>query len=145
MKIKQIVLSIGLAIAIVAPVFTIANHELVRAASCGTTKNAVGEDVPIETSIIGGDICAGVDNSSDNVENNAIWKILTWVVNIMVAGVGILAVAGIVYGSILYTTAGGSQEQVKKAMGIFTNTAIGVIAFALMYVLLQWLIPGGVF
>lgn len=136
MKIKQIVVSIGLFAAITLPSTVFLSSAPVAAEQkCGD----------VDTSIIGGDICAGVDNSSDNVENNAIWKILTWVINIMVAGVGILAVAGIVYGSILYTTAGGSQEQVKKAMGIFTNTAIGIIAFALMYVLLQWLIPGGVF
>lgn len=136
MKIKQIVASIGLFASILVPSAVFFSSVPVTALECGEG---------VETSIIGGDICEGVDNKSDNVENNAIWKLLTWVINIMVAGVGILAVAGIVYGSILYTTAGGSQEQVKKAMGIFTNTAIGVIAFALMYVLLQWLIPGGVF
>ena len=135
MKIKQIVISVGLAVGVVSPLVTIAVPTFASAAECAG----------VTTSIIGEEVCGGADNSSDNVQDNAIWKILTWVVNIMVAGVGILAVAGIVYGSILYTTAGGSQEQVKKAMGIFTNTAIGVIAFALMYVLLQWLIPGGVF
>lgn len=136
MKIKQIVVSIGLFASILVPSAVFFSSAPVAAEQkCGD----------VDTSIIGGDICDGVNNSSDNPEDNAIWKLLEWVINIMVAGVGILAVAGIVYGSILYTTAGGSQEQVKKAMGIFTNTAIGVIAFALMYVLLQWLILGGVF
>ncbi|MNH46494.1 hypothetical protein D3C72_2301490 [compost metagenome] len=63
----------------------------------------------------------------------------------MTAGVGILAVGGIVYGSILYTSAGGSSEQTKKAMGIITNVVIGLIAYALMYAITNFLIPGGLF
>jgi hypothetical protein len=50
-----------------------------------------------------------------------------------------------VYGAVLYTSAGGNQEQVKKARTIFTNVAIGIIAFAAMWSLLNWLVPGGVF
>ena len=71
--------------------------------------------------------------------------ILIIVINILVAGVGVVALAGILYGAILYTTAGGSSEQVKKAMGIFQNVVIGVVAFAGMWVLLNFLVPGGVF
>lgn len=52
---------------------------------------------------------------------------------------------GIVYGSILYTSAGGNAEQTKKAMGIITNVVIGIIAYGLMYVGLNFLVPGGVF
>jgi hypothetical protein len=63
----------------------------------------------------------------------------------MAAGVGVLALAGIVYGSVLYTSAGGNQEQVKKAMGIFTNVVIGIVAYAGMWTLLNFLVPGGVF
>ena len=63
----------------------------------------------------------------------------------MTAGVGVLALAGIVYGAVLYTSAGGSPEQIKKARTIFTNVVIGVLAFAGMYTLLQFIVPGGVF
>jgi len=49
-----------------------------------------------------------------------------------------------VYGSILYTSAGGNPEQVKKARTIFTNVVIGVVAFAGMWALLNFIIPGGV-
>lgn len=100
-----------------------------------------------------GDGCGGADtaiikcdaDNSGEVQNNGIWAILLIVINIMTAGVGVLAVAGIVYGSILYTTAGDKADQVKKAIDVITNVVIGLIAFALMWAGLNFLIPGGVF
>ena len=97
-----------------------------------------------KTSIIGGDICAGVKDGK-NAEDSAIWKILLLVLNIMTAGVGILGVGGIVYGSIMYASAGDKADQTKKAIGIITNVVIGIIAYALMYLFLNFLIPGGIF
>ena len=89
--------------------------------------------------------CSNVDVTQDGVENTGLWSILITIINILTAGVGVVALGGIVYGSVLYTSAGGNQEQVKKAMGIFTNVVIGIIAFAGMWALLNFLIPGGVF
>ena len=97
--------------------------------------------------------CGGVDTALINcsqtggggVENSGLWGILLIVINVMTAGVGVLALAGIVYGAVLYTSAGGSPEQIKKARTIFTNVVIGVLAFAGMYTLLQFIVPGGVF
>lgn len=79
------------------------------------------------------------------VENTGLWSLLIFAVNVLTAGVGVVALAGIVYGSILYTTAGGSQEQIKKAVTIFTNVVIGIIAFAGMWALINFIVPGGVF
>lgn len=81
----------------------------------------------------------------DNVSNTGVWAILLLAINILTAGIGVAAIGGIVYGAILYTSAGGSQEQVKKAMGVITNVVIGVVAYALMFSLLNFLIPGGLF
>jgi len=81
----------------------------------------------------------------DVVANTGVWGILLVAINILTAGIGIVAIGGIVYASILYTSAGGSQEQVKKAMGIITNVVIGVLAYALMYAVLNFLVPGGLF
>jgi hypothetical protein len=89
--------------------------------------------------------CDNVTVGSDGVENTGVWSILLQAINILTAGVGIAAVGGIVYGAILYTSAGGSQEQVKKAMGIITNVVIGVVAYAVMFSGLNFLIPGGLF
>ena len=94
----------------------------------------------VETAIIKCD----QDNSA-GVKNNGIWALLLIAINVMVAGVGVLAVGGIVYGAILYTTAEDKAEQIKKAQSVLTNVVIGLVAFALMYVALQFIIPGGVF
>lgn len=99
----------------------------------------------VNTSIIGGDVCNGVNDKSGKPEDSAAWKLLLLVLNIMTAGIGILAVGGIVYGAILYTTSSDSQEQTKKAKDIIRNVVIGILAYAGMYLLLNFLIPGGIF
>ena len=88
------------------------------------------------------------DNNGDGVvdeKDSGIWSLLLLVINILTAGVGVVALGGIIYGAVLYTSAGGNQEQIKKSIGVFTNVVIGVIAFAGMWALLNFLIPGGVF
>jgi hypothetical protein len=79
------------------------------------------------------------------VQQSGLWSLLLTAINILTAGVGIVAIGGIIYASVLYTSAGGSQEQVKKAMGIIRNVVIGIVAYALMYSALNFLIPGGIF
>ncbi|MEP6710465.1 MAG: hypothetical protein ABJA64_01995 [Candidatus Saccharibacteria bacterium] len=91
--------------------------------------------------------CAGVDTAiiSNCTQSNGVWDLLLLAINILTGGVGIVAVGGIVYGSILYASAGDKAEQVKKAVGIITNVVIGIVGYLVMYALLQYLIPGGVF
>lgn len=105
------------------------------------TPTALADCGGVKTSIIN---CTE-NNSGTDTNNNGVFGILKLVINIMTAGVGILAVGGIVYGSILYTSAGGSSEQTKKAIGIITNVVIGLVAYALMYAVSNFLIPGGLF
>jgi len=86
------------------------------------------------------------NNSSDGgLENSDIWQVLILILNVMTGGVGIAAVGGIVFGAIMYASAGGSTEQTKKAITIITNVVIGIVAYALMYSLANFLIPGGLF
>lgn len=97
--------------------------------------------------------CGGVDTAiikcdedgSGGLETTGAWGILLLAINILTAGVGILAVAGVVYASIIYASAGGNPEQTKKAMGMITNIVIGVLAYALMFAVLNFIIPGGLF
>ena len=118
------------------------------------TPPADGGDGGLSNPIEGSD-CGGVqtaiikcdekyDNKGD-IETNGVWALLMLVLNILTAGVGIVAVGGIVYGAILYTTAEDKADQVKKATDIITNVVIGLIAFALMWALLNFIVPGGVF
>lgn len=108
--------------------------------------NANAADEELKCGVLPPSICGAAKKGDDKtVEDTGVWKLLLLVVNIMTAGAAIAAVGGIVYGAVMYTTAGGNQEQVKKARGIITNVVIGVVAFAAMYALLQWLVPGGIF
>lgn len=97
--------------------------------------------------------CGGVDTSiisctqagGKEVEQTGVWGILLLVINILTAGIGVAAVGGVIYGAVLYTTAGGSMDQTKKSKAIIFNTVIGIGAYALMYAFLNFLIPGGLF
>ncbi len=80
-----------------------------------------------------------------DLKDSGVWGILILVINIMTAGIGILAVGAIAYGAILYSTAGGSAEQTKKAITVITNTVIGLVCFLFMTAILNFLIPGGIF
>jgi hypothetical protein len=138
-KIKQLLIGaflvIGLSLATVA-------SSTITSADCTTTSttNCCGG---VQTAIIHCDQTGG--STKGDVSNTGIWGILLLAINILSAGVGIAAVGGLVYGSILYTSAGGSPEQVKKAIGVITNVVIGIIAYALMFGALNFLIPGGLF
>ena len=121
----------GLVVSLAAPVSVMAADTKKGNNGCET-----------DTAIIN---CDNVNVGKDGIENTGLWSILLTAINILTAGVGVVALGGIVYGSVLYTSAGGNQEQVKKAMGIFTNVVVGVIAFAGMWALLNFLVPGGVF
>lgn len=90
-------------------------------------------------------LCPDGSKPVQKIENTGLWGVLIVAINILTGLVGVVALGGIIYGSILYTSAGGSVEQTKKAMGIIMNVVIGIIAYGLMYVGLNFLIPGGVF
>lgn len=130
MKIKQKITTLIAVLGI-----TVAGTGLLAAqpafADCGGAK----------TSVINCDQKAGAKNAEDT----GIWGLLLLVLNIMTAGVGILAVGGIVYGAILYTTSSQSADQTKKAKDIIRDVAVGIIAYAGIYLLLNFLIPGGIF
>lgn len=89
--------------------------------------------------------CNPTPDGNQDLKQTGVWQVLLLVINIMTAGIGILAVGAIAYGGVLYASAGGSAEQTKKAITIITNTVIGLICFLLMTAILNFLIPGGVF
>lgn len=81
---------------------------------------------------------------STNIEDTGLWKLLLTIINILTGGIAITAVGGVIYASILYSSAGGSSDNIKKAKAMFMNIIIGVIAYALMYAFLNYIIPGGI-
>jgi len=90
----------------------------------------------VKTSIIPVDCSKG---------GNPIWGLLLMAVNILTAGIGIVAIGGIVYASILWTTAEDKNAQIVKSKETIFNVVVGLVAFALLWAFLNFLIPGGVF
>lgn len=104
--------------------------------------SAYADCAGVKTSIID---CSQPGGDNADVTKSGIWGVLLLILNILTAGVGIAAVGGIVYASVLYTTSSMNSEQTMKAKLIIRDTMIGLIAYAGMYLLLNFLIPGGIF
>jgi hypothetical protein len=129
MNVKQKITSLAITIGMVAGFgVTVAQNV---AADCGGAK----------TSIINCTQTTGAKTAQDS----GVWGLLLVFLNIMTAGIGIAAVGGIVYASILYASSSDSAEQTKRAKDIIRNVAVGIIAYAAMYLGLNFLIPGGIF
>ena len=75
----------------------------------------------------------------------AIVDVIKTVIGILAVGVGILAVGTTILGGILYSMSGDNPEQLKRAKTIWINTVIGLILFAFLVAITNFLIPGGVF
>lgn len=121
MKVKEIILAVALLIGISGFMVTPA----VSAEDCGKYSTSI---IPCST---GGQ--SGIDG------------ILLLAINILTAGIVIAAVGGFVYAGVLYSSSGDSQDNIKKAKDIMKNIVIGLLAYGLMYSVLNYLIPGGVF
>lgn len=90
--------------------------------------------------------CGGAETSVINCSGegeDAIFGILSMVIKWMTGAIGLVAVGAVVYGAILFGTSGDNPENVKKAREIWTNVVIGLVAFAFMVAILNFIIPGG--
>jgi len=88
--------------------------------------------------------CSGSKEATD-VEGTGIWAILILVLNIMTGMVALAAVGGIAYAAILYASAEDKSAQVQQAKEKIFGVVMGLVLFAGMYAILQFLIPGGIF
>ena len=92
--------------------------------------------------------CGGAETSIISCEgegSTAIINIIKQVIKVLTAGIGIAAVGAVIYGAFLYTTSEGSPDKIKKAREIWMNTVIGLLMFAFMVLITNFIIPGGVF
>ena len=133
MSIKQtakiFVLSLGLTQALVlTPVFT---------------PTAQAGDNDLQCAILPQSICGAADEKE--VESSGAWMLLLLALSILTFGIGVVAVAMVAYAAFLYTTSGDNSNQTKSAIEMIRNVVIGIIAYALMWAFLQYLIPGGIF
>ena len=67
------------------------------------------------------------------------------VMKFLSALVGVAVVAGITVGGIIYSTGSGNPAKTQKGVSIIINSVLGLMLFLLMFALINFLIPGGVF
>lgn len=97
----------------------------------------------LPTSVYAGQ-CGGIDVMIlPDCDAKGITALILLAIHLLTILVGIAAVGGIIYSGILYATAGGNSENTKKAMEMIMNIVIGIVVYALMYVILNFVIPGG--
>lgn len=83
----------------------------------------------------------GCSGDGETAIYSVLGKILDW----LAMGVAIAVVIGIIYGAIMYMTAGGNEGQAKNAIGIIRNALIALVLYFAMYSILNFIIPGGLF
>lgn len=116
---------------------------LLVAGAAGSAAIATQSAYAVDCSILPKSICDSADNKSES--DSAIMQILKLVLTILTGMVGVAAVGGVIYAGIMYSSASGDAAQVKKAKQIIIDVVIGILAYGLMFIVLNWLIPGGVF
>lgn len=95
-----------------------------------------------KTSILGEGGCFRPEGEdAKTARGGIIIKLLTDGLNILTVGVGILGVIGITLVGLQYLTAGGSEEKTRKAKTRMLEIVIGLVAYALIYAILKWLLP----
>ncbi len=80
-------------------------------------------------------------NCSCDEDGSSIYDLLRLILNIMTIGIGILGIIGITIVGIQYLTAGGNEEQTRKAKQRLIEIVIGLVAYVALYALLYWLLP----
>ena len=82
-------------------------------------------------------------NIKDDDNGCGVYTILNLVIDILSIGIGLLAIIGVTIVGIQYLTAKDSTEQTKKAKNRMLEIVIGLIAYAVLYAGVQFLLPGG--
>ena len=93
----------------------------------------------LDCAVLPNEICSKAEDSE------AIFALLNFFLTILVVLVGIVAIGMFIWAGILYASGDANSNRVAQAKTIMTNTTVGIIAFGLMYLALNWLIPGGIF
>ena len=72
--------------------------------------------------------------------NNTITYWVGFYINVLLAIVGIVAVAFLIYGGFLYLTSGGNEEQAESGKKVIQNSIIGLVIIILSYIIVTVII-----
>lgn len=84
------------------------------------------------------------DYDTDDTEGQGVFLILNIILTVLTFGVATAGVLGLVICGIQYMTSQGDTAKMKTAKTRIIEIVIGLVAYALLYVVLNWLIPGGI-
>ena len=84
-------------------------------------------------------------NIQDDGKGCGIYTVLNLIIDILTIGIGIAATIGIAVSGITYLTARGNEERTTKAKRRIYNIVMGVAAYAVLWALLNWVLPDGKF
>ncbi len=79
------------------------------------------------------------------VNNNPLIHLITVGINILGAVVGVVVVIVIIIAGIQYASAGGNPNATSAAKKRILNAIIALVAYLFLFVILNWLLPGGLF
>ena len=79
----------------------------------------------------------------DDGEGCGVYMILNLILDILTYGIGIAAIIGISISGIMYLTSKGNEANTTKAKRRIYEIVIGLAAYAVLYVALNFLLPGG--
>lgn len=87
---------------------------------------------------------SAIETNNITGRSNFINRISTYI-RWLTVGIGVLAVFGLVISGIQYAAAQENPQSVAAAKSRINNIVIGIIIYLVMFAMLQWLIPGGLF
>lgn len=112
----------------------------------GSGSFSTGDTEPTADTCGSGDSAMGVSiNIGCRGQGNGIVDLTFAIIRFLSIGVGIIAVASMIVGGIQYTASSGNPEATAKAISRLSNTAIALLIYFLIFAILNWLVPGGVF
>lgn len=95
--------------------------------------------------VAGSGNCSGNANGGQNLQNcDLISKYINPLINFFSALVGVIIVIALIAAGIQYSMSAGDPSKASAAKAHIRNAIIALVAFFLLYALINFLVPGGV-
>ena len=96
---------------------------------------------PVAADLYDGNIITGYD--TDDSSGDGIYLILNIILTVLTFGVATAGILGLVITGVMYMTSQGDPERMRTAKLRIVEIVLGLIAYALIYAGLNWIIPSG--
>ncbi len=91
-----------------------------------------------------GGVATSIDYGCGNAKGGPIYGFLRGIIKFAGGLVGLLVIMMLIIGGIRYITSAGNPKLVAAAKNQIVNAIIGLVLFALMLAILNFLLPGGI-